>query len=151
MPIDFKRMVHRIHAAGATGVPYDVCGFGNRPHTYDFVYPGRLNNCEGCHEPNSYYPVDPAAVLGTTISVGADPASTLDDVVISPNASVCSSCHVSDLTRAHIEQNGGDFNAQKAADGTLISSGVETCSVCHGEGRSADVKEVHGVGDFQSN
>jgi OmcA/MtrC family decaheme c-type cytochrome len=153
VPIDFKRMIHRLHSAGEEGVPYDVCGFGfpSTAHTFDFVYPGRLNNCEGCHKPNSYYPVDPATVLGTTISVGADPASTLDDVVISPNASVCSSCHVADLTRAHIEQNGGDFNAQKAADGTLISSGVETCSVCHGAGRSADVKEVHGVGDFQSN
>jgi len=48
-------------------------------------------------------------------------------------------------------QNGGDFDARKAADSTLISSGVETCELCHGEGRSADVKVMHGVGDFQFN
>ena len=71
--------------------------------------------------------------------------------MISPNASVCSSCHVSDLAKTHMEQNGGDFAATKAADSTLISSGVESCALCHGPGRSADVKEVHGVGDFQFN
>ena len=149
--IDMKRMIHLLHASGATGVPYDVCGFGNSPHTFDVVYSGHLNNCEGCHQPGGYYPVDPAVVLGTTVSVGADPASPIDDVVISPNTAVCSSCHTSALARSHMEQNGGDFAATKAADSTLTSSGVETCSICHDAGRSADVGEVHGVSDFQFN
>jgi OmcA/MtrC family decaheme c-type cytochrome len=149
--IDFKRMIHRIHASGATGVPYEVCGFRNSVHIYDVTYPGHINNCEGCHEPGGYFPVDPAKVLGTTVSVGADPASPIDDVVISPNASVCSSCHVSSLARTHMEQNGADFAATKAADSTLISAGVESCQLCHGEGRSASVEEVHGVASFQFN
>jgi OmcA/MtrC family decaheme c-type cytochrome len=151
--IDFKRMIHLIHASGATGVPYDVCGFGfpSTAHSYDVTYPGHLNNCEGCHEPGGYYPVEAGEILGTTVDVGADLASPIDDVVISPNASVCSSCHASDLAKTHMEQNGGDFVATKAADGTLISSGVESCALCHGEGRSADVREVHGVSDFQFN
>jgi len=151
VPIDMKRMIHLLHASGATGVPYEVCGFGNSVHVYDVAYPGHLNNCEGCHEPGGYYPVDPSAVLGTTVDVGADPASPIDDVVISPNASVCSSCHVSDLAKTHMEQNGADFAATKAADSTLISSGVESCQLCHGAGRSAGVDEVHGVSDFQFN
>jgi len=151
VPIDMKRMIHQLHGFTKSGVAYDVCGFGNSPHTFDFVYSGHLNNCEGCHQPGGYYPVDPAAVLGTTISVGADPASPVDDVVISPNASVCSSCHTSSVARSHMEQNGGDFAATKSADSVLISSGVETCSICHDPGRSADVGEVHGVADFQFN
>ncbi|WP_405242803.1 OmcA/MtrC family decaheme c-type cytochrome [Lentisalinibacter salinarum] len=144
--IDLKNMIHGIHA-GNIG----VCGFGNSDHPYfDVVYPGRLNNCEGCHEPDAYYPVDPGEILGTTVDAN-DPATPIDDVVVSPNSSVCSSCHTSDLAREHMVQNGGDFNATKAADSTLISSGVETCNVCHGPGRSADVGEVHGVGEFQFN
>jgi hypothetical protein len=48
-------------------------------------------------------------------------------------------------------QNGGDFNATKAADSTLISSGAETCQLCHGEGRQADVKEAHRIDTFEFN
>lgn len=144
--IDMKYMVHAIHA-GNTG----ICGFRSSAHPYfDVVYPGRLNNCEGCHEPGGYYPVDPGEILGTTVDSN-DPTTPVDDRVISPNSAVCSSCHTSDLAREHMVQNGGDFNATKAADSSLISSGVETCNVCHGPGRSADVAEVHGVGEFQFN
>lgn len=149
--VDMKYMIHALHAGGATGVAYDVCGFGNRPHSFDFHYPGRLNNCEGCHLPGGFYPVDPATVLGTTVDDGLDPAVPTDDVVVSPNSAVCSTCHVSDLAKQHMMQNGGDFTATKAADSTLISSGVETCELCHGEGRSSDVREVHGVGEFEFN
>jgi OmcA/MtrC family decaheme c-type cytochrome len=154
--IDFKRMIHRIHASGATGVPYEVCGFRNSVHVYNVTYPGHLNNCEGCHEPTEenpfpYHPVEAGTILGTTISVGADAGSPTDDVVISPNASVCSSCHVSDLAKLHMEQNGGNFAATKNADGTLNPADVESCALCHGPGRSADVSEVHGVADFQFN
>jgi OmcA/MtrC family decaheme c-type cytochrome len=147
--VDLKYMIHAIHASGETGVPFEVCGFGNSAHVFDFNYPGKLNNCEGCHEPGSYYPVNPANVLGTTVDVGADPATPTDDVVISPNSAVCSSCHVSNLAKTHMQQNGGDFAATKAADGTLISASTESCELCHGPGRSADVGVMHGVGEFQ--
>jgi OmcA/MtrC family decaheme c-type cytochrome len=149
--VDMKYMVHAIHASGATGVPYQVCGYNNSVHEYDFHYPGRINNCEGCHNEGTYFPVDPSAVLGTTVDTGGDIVSPTDDVVVSPNSAVCSTCHVSDLAMQHMMQNGGDFNATKAADSTLISSGVETCELCHGEGRSADVEVVHGVRDFPLN
>ena len=145
--IDLKRMVHRIHA-GNVG----VCGYQNSAHDYTgVVYPGKLNNCEGCHLAGTYYPVDPTKVLGTTVDAGTDRSILSDDTVISPNSAICSSCHTSDLARNHMEQNGGDFNAKKDETGALISSGNETCQLCHGPGASADVGVVHGVGEFQFN
>jgi OmcA/MtrC family decaheme c-type cytochrome len=154
--IDFKRMIHAIHGSGhdgsgREGVPFEVCGFGSSAIVFEVGYPGRLKNCEGCHLADKYYPVDPASVLGTTVDVGADLASPTDDVVISPNTAVCSACHVSELAAQHMIQNGGDFGATKAADSTLISSGVETCQLCHGPGRIGDVKTMHEVGSFLFN
>ena len=148
-PIDFKRMVHQIHS-GNTG----VCGYNNSAHSYfGVVYPGHLNNCEGCHvkDRDTFYPVDPAKVLATTVRTGNDRSILSDDVAISPNTSVCSSCHSDFLAAEHMKQNGGDFEAGKDETGALVSSGVETCELCHGPGRSADVKEMHGVDEFQFN
>ncbi len=149
-PIDFKFMIHAIHASGEVGKPYEVCGFGNSSHSFDITYPGRLNNCEGCHLAGTYFPVDTGQVFGTTFDAN-DPAILTDDRVVSPNSAVCSACHIDDLDTEHMQQNGGDFNATKAADGTMISSGIETCEVCHGPGRTADVKEMHEVGTFEFN
>ena len=149
--IDFKYMIHAMHASGETGVPYNVCGYGNSAHTFLFESPGQVANCEGCHKQGTYYPVDPSAVLGTTVDAGGDLSTPTDDTVVSPNTAVCSACHVSSLAAEHMRQNGGDFNATKAADSTLISSGVETCALCHGEGGIADVEAVHHVRDFRLN
>jgi hypothetical protein len=39
----------------------------------------------------------------------------------------------------------------KNADGTTATGPTETCSVCHGPGRSSDVKVKHKVGEFRFN
>jgi OmcA/MtrC family decaheme c-type cytochrome len=162
-PIDFKRMIHKIHASGGdgsgefVGVPVEICGFGNSPNLFEVHFPGRLNDCEGCHRTPTgsqlptYYPVDPSMVLATTIDVGANRAVLTDDVAISPNTAVCSSCHTDTLDAEHMRQNGGDFAAGKTNTGVLVSSGLETCQLCHGPGRVADIKIMHGVGTFKFN
>jgi OmcA/MtrC family decaheme c-type cytochrome len=138
--IDFKYMIHQIHSA-----QFMVCGFGNSIHDFSHLgFPGHLANCENCHRPDTYYPVDSSVVQATTFDAG-DRTTLEDDRAVSPNAATCSGCHSSDLARVHMEQNGGDFDAGKTAEGALVSAGVESCAVCHGPGRTADVKLMHGL------
>ena len=153
-PIDLKRMIHAIHAGEEAN--YTVCGFGNSAHSFANVrYPGHLNNCEGCHntpdagDTASYYPVDPTHVLATTVDAGADRDSTTDDVAWSPNTAVCSACHTDTLAETHMLQNGGSKNLSKNEDGTTAGGPLETCQLCHGPGRTADVKVLHGDDLFE--
>jgi OmcA/MtrC family decaheme c-type cytochrome len=146
-PIDLKFMIHAIHAA-----KIDICGFGNSANVFtDVRYPGRLDNCEGCHLPDTYYPVDSGTTLATTVDAGADVTALTDDRAVTPNTAACSACHDSDVARSHMELNGGSFNAAKNADGTLVTASTESCTVCHASGRVADVKVVHQVPLFTAN
>jgi OmcA/MtrC family decaheme c-type cytochrome len=141
-PFDFKLMIHGIHAA--------TYSFGGLSFA-DVRYPGKLNNCEGCHKPDTYYPVDPTKVFATSITRGANAATPSDDIAYTPNVAVCSTCHTGSQAKLHMEQNGGSFNATKNADGTSNEAAAETCQTCHGPGRVVDVKVVHKVGEFQYN
>ena len=145
--IDFKFMVHAIHAGARAG--YKVCGYNNTG--YDFshvVYPGKLVNCEGCHLADTYYPPDSSTAIATTINAG-DRTTPLGDIAITPATAACSACHTDATAKQHMEFNGGSFSAVK--DAASRTSAVETCAGCHGPGRPVDVKVVHGVGTFDNN
>jgi len=117
-------------------------------HDYrEVVFPGKLSDCTACHSGQSYYPVTSSTVLATTIDTGADLADPSDDINITANAAVCSSCHASALAKAHMEQNGGSFAATQDDAGNLTNAGLETCAVCHGPGHTADVAVMHGIGN----
>jgi OmcA/MtrC family decaheme c-type cytochrome len=121
--IDFKHMIHAIHAAQFREEGIVVFGFGNVEHDFsDVVLPNpsgpgtenlNLKNCEGCHinENGGTFelPLDPN-VQTTTISTGDDPADPNDDTDITPIASVCSSCHDSTVAKTHMAENGGNFD-----------------------------------------
>jgi OmcA/MtrC family decaheme c-type cytochrome len=165
-PIDFKVLIHEIHASGATGSSgalrypdgVTICSFGARPTTFNVLYPGNLEDCDACHisgtgtTNGTYYPVDDSQVQGTTVASN-DRTTLTDDLVISPNTAVCASCHTSATAKQHMMQNGGNFTAAKTASGALVSTVngapvVETCSLCHGPGGVADVKVMHHLSDF---
>lgn len=152
--IDLKVMVHAIHAGAIAG--YKVCGYNNTGYDFSHVnYPGKLNNCEGCHLPDTYYPPNPATAIATTIDAAPagnpDRSTPLGDVAITPATAVCSTCHTGESARRHFLLNGGSFDAVKAADGSTPGAPVEQCGTCHGPGRSADVKVQHGIDQFQFN
>jgi OmcA/MtrC family decaheme c-type cytochrome len=151
--IDFKRMIHAIHAGQAsnggfreTGIV--IYGFGGRANDFSkVVFPGKLNNCTACHTDTSYLLsgawAQPSAngILGSAIDTGASATDPTDNVRISPIAAVCSSCHDSAVAKLHMEDpgSGGNFSV---LSGTPVS---ESCALCHGVGRVLDVKTVHGV------
>lgn len=153
-PIDLKYMIHAIHNGEKSG--YSACGFGNAFVSFaDLGYPGKLNNCEGCHitpaanATASYYPVDSAKVLATTVDAGPNRLLPTDDVAWSPNVAICSGCHLTAAAEAHMLQNGGSKTLTKNLDSTTAGGPLETCVLCHGPGRVADVKEVHKIGSFE--
>ncbi|HEY2560412.1 MAG TPA: OmcA/MtrC family decaheme c-type cytochrome [Caldimonas sp.] len=74
------------------------------------------------------------ATTGTTTPAAA---STL---VISPTATTCSACHDSTSAISHMQTNGGAFYQSR---GTAIGGTTESCLVCHGTGRIADIAVVH--------
>ncbi len=143
--IDFKTMIHGIHAAAFRENPLQVVGFNAfSVHVYDeehVHYPGNLANCQSCHVGDSFTLPLAGSVLGTSIDTGASVADPTDDTVVTPASAVCSSCHDGSESRAHMESQGGNFATTQAA----IDSGavVETCSVCHGDGRANDAWVTH--------
>jgi OmcA/MtrC family decaheme c-type cytochrome len=154
-PIDLKVMIHKIHASGdpyaygTTGVT--ICGFGGNAATFKVRYPSSnnasLGNCRACHNSGTYYPVNPNSIQGTTIHAN-DRTTLTDDVVISPNAAVCSSCHTSTDAMNHMMQNGANFAATKTASGVLNPGATETCDICHRSGAIADVAIVHKLASY---
>jgi len=147
--VEFKTMIHAIHAGEERTNGYVAYGFGGFSHDYsEVVFPGNLANCESCHRPGTYYPVG-ASALAATIDVGLDIDSPFDDLNITPNSAACWGCHDRPEAVAHMTQFGGAFDAVQTPEGTLISQSmgtvIETCDVCHGPGRSSDVGELHGL------
>ena len=139
-----------IHAGELAG--YKVCGYNNTGYDFSHVeYPGKLENCEGCHLPDTYYPPDSTLAIATTIDAGPDRSTPAGDVAITAGSAACSACHVDAPARQHMELNGGSFGAVKAADSTTPGAPIETCSNCHGPGKLVDVKIEHGVGEFRYN
>jgi OmcA/MtrC family decaheme c-type cytochrome len=152
--IDMKRMIHQIHAAEAqpSDQPLVIYGFGYRPIDFaEVTYPAsgaKLGQCQSCHEPDTYYPVDPSVTAATTVDTGATLELQTDDYGITPNTSVCSGCHTDSTSALHMTQNGGSFSALKSNASGVVNSPFETCSVCHGAGGVADVKTAHKVGIY---
>ncbi len=145
--LDFKRMIHGIHAAAIRENPLQIVGFrGFSTYVYDedsVHYPGNIGNCQACHTSSGFTLPLAEGVLGSTIDTGDLHDDPRDDTVISPTAAVCSSCHDDTVAQSHMSANGASFATSQAAldEGEV----VEQCSICHGSGRTADVAEVHPV------
>jgi OmcA/MtrC family decaheme c-type cytochrome len=136
--IDYKVLIHKIHRGeDLAQKPYYVYGFGTPPANYtrfDFaevLFPGNLADCATCHVEDSYLiPPFPGTALPTQ-QAHIDPANSqlVIDGHLGPITSACTACHDTEEAEAHAQ--------------TQTSDGVETCGVCHAEGRIAAVSLAH--------
>jgi OmcA/MtrC family decaheme c-type cytochrome len=76
--------------------------------------------------------------FNTATAVTTEAASTT--LVTSPTVAACSACHDSGDAISHYKINGGAFYQPRS---TAITGSNETCLVCHGAGRTADIKVMH--------
>jgi len=122
--IHFKYMIHKIHRGQELENGYVVYGYRSSLHDFGHVeYPGDLRNCEACHVDGSYTLPLPDGVLPTPESA----TSILEPLL--PQSSACLSCHDSDDTAVHADVNTTDLG--------------ESCTTCHGEGKTYSVDRVH--------
>ncbi len=133
-PIDFKMMIHKIHRGeNLEEKPYIIYGFGGTPHDFsELRFPGDLRDCQTCHLDSTYLiPPYPDTAVGTQVG-HLDPATgnEIVDGRLGPIRSVCTACH-----------DGPDAAAHAIAQTT--PDGVESCPVCHEEGRSFAVSLLH--------
>jgi OmcA/MtrC family decaheme c-type cytochrome len=155
--IDFKRMVHSIHAGGFRSTAFTVIGFNSSINDFGSVrFPSSLKNCLNCHvETNgkgSFELPLQASVLGSTISTGSSYAVAIgalrsidvnpnNDLKISPTAATCSGCHDNAEVQSHMVRTGkASFSTTQAAIGVTVK---ERCATCHGPGKEEDVRKAH--------
>ena len=150
--VDFKRMIHGIHAGGFRHTPLVITGFRGAVTDFSTVrFPSKLEKCTLCHIDDGRkgtFELPLATTLGSTINSGSalsplpgyidvDPVS---DLKISPMAATCSACHDEGEVRRHMTSKGASFGATQAA-----LAGKEQCANCHGAGREKSVRRAHEI------
>jgi OmcA/MtrC family decaheme c-type cytochrome len=126
-------------------------------------------NCALCHDGDTYQLPLAEGLLATTVRTTAvangmdagleDEPPTVEDAFLdvpnltdwinTPMSSSCFYCHTSESAMAHMMQNGGLLSDPSLPLGSAyanrdqLGSTFETCDVCHGPGKTADVDVVH--------
>jgi OmcA/MtrC family decaheme c-type cytochrome len=131
--VDFKELIHGIHASAVRTFPYEfVRDRGTSGVFYynwsEVTFPGIPSNCLTCHNPGTFDADLPKGVLLTTdVTTDGTNASTAavraarasvpndTDLVNSPTASACYFCHNNNPAAYHLGQNGGVIDVPRAS------------------------------------
>lgn len=150
--VDFKRLIHGIHAGGFRENKLVIVGFRGAVNDFSTVrFPSELRDCTKCHITSNgrgtYELSSTMSLLGSTINSGSDltiagsiNVDPANDLKISPIAAACSACHDKAEIKSHMISKGASFGATQAA-----LAGKEQCVNCHGPGREEDVRRAHEI------
>jgi OmcA/MtrC family decaheme c-type cytochrome len=152
--VDFKVMIHKIHAGEDLTQPYFLGGFpapsaadpdGTMIDFGETRYPRALQDCAACHDGDTFALPLAAGVLPSRHEVRECLEDPDDDgdalcedwpiadlVLMPPQTAACTSCHDSPSTLIHAEVMTND-------------DGQESCGTCHDPGSMQDVATVHGL------
>jgi OmcA/MtrC family decaheme c-type cytochrome len=139
-PVNFKALIHKIHRGPDLTEPYLLFApDGTATNVQELLFPGDLRHCQKCHVTDAAgnrteLLIPDKGVLGPDVQPTEhhriDAKKTiLETIATLPITSACTSCHDTPVTAAHVQLN------------TL--GGVETCTICHGDGRDFAVDKVH--------
>ena len=140
-PVNFKVLIHKIHRGPDLTEPYLLFApDGTATNVQELLFPGDLRNCQKCHVADAAgnrteLLIPDQGVLGPdvqpTVQHRIDAKKTiLETIETLPIASACTACHDTPVTAAHVQLN-------------TTAAGVETCAICHGDGRDVAVDKVH--------
>lgn len=151
-PIDFKRMIHQIHAADIKRNEITIFGFGNTPHTFPGEIPHGVGNCNLCHVNQSWRLPLAEEVLDTVVDTNGTPANQADDVTAGAMRMVCTACHdnvrftqaIAPAPAFPVCNTLAQVNAAECfhSAGNVADS---ACAACHGTGQSDDVAQKHPI------
>mgnify|MGYP000267552835 FL=1 len=118
-------LVHSIHATAKRESPHGGWDI-------DLLqYPGELKDCTTCHINGAYT---------LPLPLVREPIKTSSSTYSTAIGAVCSGCHDSAIAKSHMVTAG---SAAFDVEFDSAASMVESCDVCHGSGKAADVDVVH--------
>ena len=138
--IDFKVMIHEIHAAGIRNDEITIFGFGNTPHSFPGELPSTTPNCAICHVAGTWNLPLNAAVFDTTLFGATDEIPAI--------IAVCTSCHDQTSFAAGalpLCSSLAERNSEPCAHSGGPATTDATCATCHGAGTAFDVSSVHPI------
>lgn len=106
-------------------------------------YPDVQSDCQACHKADvSLFTANGTLASGKdAIAITKNFGATYG--YISPVSESCRSCHVhnTDAAKAHFVANGATLTEEPAATAADVS--IESCGVCHAEGKTYGIDSVH--------
>jgi len=121
--IDFRYMIHKIHAGAELENGYIVVGHNGSINDFSHVeFPGDLRACDTCHVNDSY-----ELPLSANLEMVTTPRDYFTPM--GPTQAACLSCHDNQAAAVHATSNANELG--------------EACAACHGPGKTYAVEKVH--------